>query len=76
MIYAEWIKKNVPVTYGTCREATRDMQKEFPHLRRVRGHYCCPFWGRAATLVAGRRTGKCDRPYSKSVPLQRAGRVH
>ena len=45
MNYSDWIKKNVPNSFGTCREATKDMQKEFPHLRRVRGHYCCPLWG-------------------------------
>ncbi len=45
MNYSDWIKKNVPNSFGTCREATEDMQKEFPHLRRVRGHYYCPIWG-------------------------------
>lgn len=46
MTYAEWIKENVPETYGSCREATRDMLKAFPHLRRVRGHYYCWVWGK------------------------------
>jgi len=45
MNYSDWIKKNVQDTQGACREVTEYMQKEFPHLRRVRGHYYCSTWG-------------------------------
>ncbi len=45
MTYNEWINENIPDSYGACREATRDMQKAFPELRRVRGHYHCWIWG-------------------------------
>ena len=40
MTYAEWIDQVTDV-YGTCREVTREMQKAFPELKLVRGHYCC-----------------------------------
>lgn len=46
MNYQEWIEENVPDSYGACREVTKDMQKEFPELRRVRGHYYCWVWGK------------------------------
>ena len=44
MTYQDWIDQ-VPETYGTCEEVTKEMQKEFPELRRVRGHYFCWTWG-------------------------------
>lgn len=31
---------------GKCAEATTSMVQMFPELRRVRGFYCCPLWGR------------------------------
>jgi hypothetical protein len=47
MTYQEWIDR-VAETYGTCREVTKQMAKEFPELRRVRGHYYCWVWGEQA----------------------------
>lgn len=40
---SEYLTKNNP--YGQCAEATLQMQKEFPELIRVRGHYYEPLWG-------------------------------
>jgi len=43
--YEQWIKDNVTETYGKCSEVTLRMQKAFPELIRVRGHYYCYAWG-------------------------------
>lgn len=43
--YTEWIRKNVTKTYGKCSQVTEKMVKDFPELKRVRGHYYCPIWG-------------------------------
>lgn len=46
--YRKWIDEHYPTqesAYGKCDEATLAMQKEFPHLRRVRGFYYCIVWG-------------------------------
>lgn len=43
--YREWINKNVKEVLGTCAEITDKMNKEFPELRRVRGHYFCTVLG-------------------------------
>ena len=44
--YEDWVKANVEGDgYGHCAEITEAMAEAFPELRRVRGHYYCPFWG-------------------------------
>jgi len=44
--YNQWIIDNVQGDgYGQCAEITDAMQKEFPELIRVRGHYLCYAWG-------------------------------
>jgi hypothetical protein len=48
MTYDEWIAANYPTereAYGKCAEATDAMQRAFPELQRVRGHYYCFAWG-------------------------------
>lgn len=37
--YSKWIEENVTVAHGMCSSTTMRMQKEFPELTRVRGHY-------------------------------------
>lgn len=47
--YALWIETCVPTireAYGACSIMTTRMVEMFPELRRVRGHYLCPIWGR------------------------------
>ena len=44
--YNDWIKDHVLVAYGQCAKVTIDMAEAFPELKRVRGHYDCPIWGR------------------------------
>ena len=46
--YETWIAENVGETYGQCVEVTAAMAGAFPELRRVRGHYVCPWWGTRA----------------------------
>jgi hypothetical protein len=43
--YSNWISENVKEHYGKCAETTLEMQSIFPELKRIRGHYYCPFWG-------------------------------
>ncbi len=45
--YKAWISEHVEGDgYGQCRQATEDMAKEFPELKRVRGHYFDSLWGK------------------------------
>jgi len=47
--YEDWIRAEVPADpIGLCAAITATMAEEFPELRRVRGHYHCPMWGRRA----------------------------
>lgn len=39
--YSLWIEENVKDPYGACKETTEEMQKVFPELDRIRGHYNC-----------------------------------
>lgn len=32
--------------YGKCAEITLQKQKQHPELKRIRGHYDCPIWGK------------------------------
>lgn len=43
--YQNWIEQNIQEVYGKCAEATIEMAKAFPELKRVRGHYFCFAWG-------------------------------
>lgn len=46
--YEDWITDNVTKPYGKCAEYTEEMQKVFPELIKVRGHYYCIIWGERA----------------------------
>ena len=50
--YNEWIVANgfdgELAVLGRCEETTVAMVTAFPELKRVRGHYICPWWGRRA----------------------------
>jgi hypothetical protein len=43
--YAEWIAANISDPLGKCAEYTLEMQRVFPELTRVRGHYYDIRWG-------------------------------
>jgi hypothetical protein len=44
--YIDWIRINVDKDcMGKCKEYSKAMQKDFPELKLVRGHYYCPIWG-------------------------------
>lgn len=47
--YEDWIALNGPINaadaLGSCYAVTQHMQKDFPELKRVRGHYHDAFWG-------------------------------
>ena len=44
--YEKWISENVKDAYGKCAEYTESMNKVFPELLRIRGHYHCPIQGK------------------------------
>lgn len=45
--YRQWIANHQPTDpRGQCANMTLAMAEAFPELRRVRGHYVCPFDGR------------------------------
>jgi hypothetical protein len=47
--YQQWIAAHQPTDpRGKCVDTTKAMAEAFPELRRVRGHYLCPFDGRRA----------------------------
>ena len=41
----DWIGKLEGDLTGRCAEITQEMVREFPKLKRVRGHYHCSVWG-------------------------------
>ena len=43
--YLRWIAEHVTDPHGQCMEITERMAAAFPELRRVRGHYVCPYQG-------------------------------
>lgn len=46
--YQDWITDLGSNLFGRCRGVTKEMVEAFPELRRVRGHYHCPIWGKRA----------------------------
>jgi hypothetical protein len=46
MTYTEWIETYQGQVYGMCASLTQQMIEAFPELKRVRGHYLDPVWGR------------------------------
>ena len=45
--YSKWIDNYLATNnpFGKCDSATDEMIKQFPELRKVRGHYYCHLWG-------------------------------
>ena len=44
--YLNWINENVYESYGKCTDVTLQMSKVFPELKRIRGFYYCPIFGK------------------------------
>lgn len=46
--YKQWIEDSInqESPLGKCALATLAMVEDFPELKRVRGFYNCPFWGK------------------------------
>ncbi|KKL54797.1 hypothetical protein LCGC14_2261840, partial [marine sediment metagenome] len=47
-MYQEYIVElnmNYGKTYGKCKEVCEEMNKRFPELKLIRGHYYCHGWG-------------------------------
>lgn len=73
MKYHEWISKNVPYAYGTCKEVTERMQVAFPELARVRGYYICAFWGKREHWWLKTNDGTIIDPTAAQFPTKGRG---
>jgi hypothetical protein len=73
--YEEWINNwninNDP--YGKCSEVTLEMQKIFPELIRVRGHYWDAIWGEREHWWLIDPSGETIDPTSKQFPTKGHG---
>ena len=72
--YENWIAVNVKDTYGNCVFVTLQMQKAFPSLIRVRGHYHCPVWGKRPHWWLKTDSGEIVDPTASQFPSQGGGR--
>jgi len=71
MTYQEWIDLYFPTAesaFGKCDVATLAMVAAFPELRRVRGHYECPIWGRRAHWWCVSPKGEIFDPTARQFP--------
>ena len=76
MTYQEWIDEHYPdyeSSYGKCAEATLDMQKVFPELTRVRGHYYCSSWGEREHWWLTDKDGNIVDPTARQFPTKGHG---
>ena len=64
---------NYAEAFGACAQATLLMQKEFPELRRVRGHYYCYVWGERGHWWLVDPDGKVIDPTAMQFPSQGKG---
>ena len=75
--YDEWMISNAfdneIVVFGRCAEVTDAMVVAFPELRRVRGHYLCPFWGRRAHWWCVAPGGEIVDPTAAQFPSKGEG---
>ncbi len=63
-----WLTSNNP--YGKCAEATLSMQKEFPELIRVRGHYYDAIWGEREHWWLKTKDGEIVDPTAAQFPTK------
>lgn len=72
--YQQWIDENVSGDgRGQCKEVTESMQKVFPELRRVRGHYYCMVWGEREHWWLVKPTGEIVDPTVQQFPSKGVG---
>lgn len=71
--YQEWIDNFVSDPLGHCAELTLEMQKEFPELERVRGHYYCAFWGKREHWWLVDKAGSVVDPSAAQFPSKGLG---
>ena len=72
--YVEWIARSVDGDgLGECAEITQMMLGAFPELKRVRGHYMCPWWGECAHWWLTAPDGSIVDPTAKQFPSEGQG---
>jgi len=73
-LYSNWVSENVTEQYGKCAEVTEKMQKSFPELERVRGHYYCYVWGERQHWWLVDRDNNIIDPTMEQFPSKGRGR--
>lgn len=71
--YYDWIHANVEDEFGQCAEITERMNKVFPELRRVRGHYYDAIWGEREHWWLVTSDGSVIDPTFKQFPTKGKG---
>lgn len=69
--YKKWIKENVLENpYGKCEKYVNLMIEAFPELKKVRGFYHCPIWGKREHwwLITNDSTEQIIDPTVKQFP--------
>ena len=73
--YEDWTAENWGGNeYGHCEDATAEMVRAFPTLRRVAGFYHCPAWGRRQHWWCVDPDGKIVDPTAAQFPSLGGGR--
>jgi hypothetical protein len=70
--YASWIAAQREIR-NACAQVTADMVREFPELRRVRGHYHCPFTGMRPHWWCVDPSGRVVDPTASQFPSNGCG---
>ncbi len=73
--YQDWIWETYGDSsgYGKCDSRTLEMQKVFPELQRVRGHYWCLSWGRRTHWWLKTADGAVVDPSANQFPSKGTG---
>lgn len=66
-------RKHTPDLYGKCAEITLQVQRQTPDLKRVRGHYDCPIWGKREHWWLINSTGEIIDPTKEQFPSKGIG---
>ena len=75
MNYLKWIDLNVSEDgYGKCSEITLMMERKFPELHRVRGHYYCLIWGERTHWWLVTQNGDIVDPTKEQFPSKGTGK--
>lgn len=72
-LYLDGLNMTSKKAYGQCKEVCLKMQKVFPELELVKGHYFCASWGSRMHWWLVSRTGTIIDPTKLQFPSQGNG---